>query len=58
MPDTKRDRSSPEHKEAVRLSWKSQHIPIGTLILGGLVVAGVFSAIFMVIAQGPVNPIP
>ncbi|KLK94539.1 hypothetical protein AA309_02915 [Microvirga vignae] len=47
-----------QHKEAVRLSWASRHIPFRTLLLGGLALAGVLSAIFMVIAQGPTNPIP
>ena len=47
-----------EHSEAVRLSWMSYRVPIRVAIFGSLVVAGVFSAIFMVIAQGPSNPFP
>jgi hypothetical protein len=47
-----------EHSEAVRLSWMSYRIPIRAAFFGSLVVAGVVSAIFMVIAQGPANPIP
>ncbi|PVE21844.1 hypothetical protein DC522_24325 [Microvirga sp. KLBC 81] len=47
-----------QHKEAVRLSWASRHIPFRTLLLGSLALAGVISAIFMVVAQGPANPIP
>jgi hypothetical protein len=47
-----------EHSEAVRLSWMSYRIPIRAALFGSLVLAGVFSAIFMVIAQGPSNPIP
>ena len=47
-----------EHKEAVRLSWMSYHIPIRTALFAALLLAGVLSAIFMVIAQGPSNPIP
>jgi hypothetical protein len=47
-----------EHSEAVRLSWMSYRVPIRVAIFGSLVVAGVFSAILMVIAQGPSNPIP
>lgn len=47
-----------EHKEAVRLSWKSYHIPVRTALLGSLLLAGVISAIFMVVAQGPSSPIP
>jgi uncharacterized membrane protein YcjF (UPF0283 family) len=47
-----------EHKEAVRLSWMSRHIPIRTALLGGLLLAGALSAILMVLALGPSNPIP
>jgi uncharacterized membrane protein YcjF (UPF0283 family) len=47
-----------DHKEAVRLSWKSRHIPVSTILIGAVVLASVFSAVFMVVAQGPVNPIP
>jgi hypothetical protein len=49
----KRDR-----KEGMRLSWMSRRIPLRTAFLGSLLLAGVLSAIFMVIAQGPSNPIP
>jgi uncharacterized membrane protein YcjF (UPF0283 family) len=47
-----------DHKEAVSLSWKSRHIPVSTILIGGVVLASVLSAIFMVVAQGPTNPIP
>jgi hypothetical protein len=47
-----------EHKEAVRLSWMSHHIPVRTALLGSMLLAGVLSAIFVVIALGPSNPIP
>jgi hypothetical protein len=47
-----------EHKEAVRLSWMSYRISVRMALFGGLVLAGVFSTIVMVIAQGPSNPIP
>jgi hypothetical protein len=47
-----------EHKEAVRLSWMSYRISVRMALFGSLVLAGVFSTIFMVIAQGPSNPIP
>ncbi len=47
-----------DHKEAVRLVWKSRHIPVMTFFACSLALAGVLSAIFMVIAQGPSNPIP
>jgi hypothetical protein len=48
----------PEHWEAVRLSWSSRHILAGSLLLGLLVLAAVLSAVLMVIAEGPANPIP
>jgi hypothetical protein len=58
MPEETPDRARAEHKEAGRLSWKSRHIPFGTILLVSLVLAAVLSAIFMVVAQGPSNPIP
>jgi hypothetical protein len=42
----------------VRLSWGSRHLPVRTLLLVGLLLIGVLSAIQMVIALGPSNPIP
>ncbi|HEY9422640.1 MAG TPA: hypothetical protein VIW92_14585 [Thermoanaerobaculia bacterium] len=47
-----------DHREAVRLVWKSRHIPVMTFLAFSLALAGVLSAVFMVIAQGPSNPIP
>jgi hypothetical protein len=58
MPEDTPERARAEHREAGRLSWKSRHIPFGSLLVGGLVLAAVLSAIFMVIAEGPSNPIP
>jgi hypothetical protein len=58
MPEDTPERAGAEHKEAGRLAWKSRHIPFGTLLVVGLVLAAVLSAIFMIIAQGPSNPIP
>ena len=46
-----------EHKEAVRLFWMSFHIPVRTLLLCALLVAGVLSAVLMVVSQGPANPL-
>jgi hypothetical protein len=53
VPPTRR-----EHREAMRLAWRSLHLPLGTLLTGGLVLVCVLSAALMVIAQGPANPIP
>ncbi len=47
-----------QHREAVRLSWTSRHIPLRTLVLGTLALASVLSAVLMVVAEGPRNPIP
>jgi len=58
MAGRRPDQSRTDHREAVRLSWKSRHIPFGSLLIGALVLAGVLSAILMMFAQGPSNPIP
>jgi hypothetical protein len=47
-----------DHWEAVRLAWKSLHIPVGTLLIGTLLSAGVLSAVAGVWELGPVNPVP
>jgi hypothetical protein len=47
-----------DHKEARRLSWKSHHVPFGTVMMVCLAVAGVLSAVLTILAQGPANPIP
>ncbi|WP_162820173.1 hypothetical protein [Microvirga calopogonii] len=47
-----------DHKEAVRLAWKSRHIPFGAIVLGALLLSGILSMVFMVWGYGPVNPIP
>ena len=47
-----------DHREGVRLAWMSRRIPLRTVFFGSLLLAGVLSAIFMVIAQGPSNSIP
>ncbi|HEY7385717.1 MAG TPA: hypothetical protein VH743_18820 [Beijerinckiaceae bacterium] len=52
------DMKSVDHKEAVRLTWKSRHIPIGTIVLGILMSLGVVSAILSIMAASPSNPIP
>ena len=45
-------------RKRVRLSWRARHIPVGTPLLGGLLLAAFFSAVVMIISQGPHNPIP
>ncbi len=49
MPEKLPNRPRTDHSEAVRLSWKSRHIPVGTLIMLGLLLACVLSAIFMML---------
>jgi len=58
MADRKPEPSQAEHKEAVRLARESRHILVWTLLLGGLLFTVFFSAVFMVISQGPRNPFP
>lgn len=47
-----------EHKEAVRLAWMSYRVPVRVALFGSLIFGGIISMLFMVIAQGPSNPIP
>jgi hypothetical protein len=56
MRDTDCHSAVQEHREAVRLSWKSCHVPFGTILLACLVLASVLSAVLTIAAQGPVNP--
>jgi hypothetical protein len=49
---------SVDHKEAMRLTWKSRHIPMGTILLVFSVFVGVLSAILTILAESPSNPIP
>jgi hypothetical protein len=51
MTDRKPDPRREAHKEAVRLSWKSRHIPFGTLLLSVVLLAAILSAVFMIIGQ-------
>ena len=48
---------SRDHWEALRLSWKSRHIPFGTILISGLALASVVSTVFTIIAEGPANVI-
>jgi hypothetical protein len=50
-------RPAADHKEAVRLSWMSLHIPFGTILIGSLAAASVLSAVLTITALGPVNGI-
>jgi hypothetical protein len=56
--DADEGRAQQEHREAIRLSWMSYRIPVRMALFGSLLLAGIFSAVFMVLAQGPSNPIP
>lgn len=50
--------SLPDHNEAVRLAWLSRHLPVGTLMIGILLLAGILSAIFSMLAVSPSSGIP
>jgi hypothetical protein len=47
-----------DRKEAVRLAWKSRHIPIGTILLGTMLLSGVISATSTMWSYGPAIPMP
>jgi hypothetical protein len=47
-----------DHREAVRLSWKACHVPVGTILISGLALASVMSAVFTILADGPVHLVP
>jgi uncharacterized integral membrane protein len=47
-----------DHKEAVRLAWMSYRVPVRVALFGSLLLGGIISMVFMVIAQSPSNPIP
>jgi hypothetical protein len=49
---------SPEHREAVRLVWKSRHVPFGTMIIGVFLIACTASTVLSVWTLGPANPLP
>jgi hypothetical protein len=36
----------------------SYRVPVRVALFGGLLLGGIISTVFMIIAQGPVNPIP
>lgn len=51
---------SPDHKEAVRLAWMSRH-PLAAavaILIAVLVAMIVGSAVFTLMADGPINRIP
>jgi hypothetical protein len=58
MPDATVTSPGREHREAVRLSWKSRHIPFGTILVGILLLGCLLPTILTIFALGPVNPIP
>ena len=61
MPKQTTKRTSvrpPDHWEAVRLSWKARHIPIGTILVSGLALASVLSAVVSIFVTGPAQGIP
>lgn len=47
-----------DHKEAVRLAWMNYRIPVRVALFASVILGGIVSMVFMVVAQGPSNPIP
>ena len=58
MPEQTRTQPRQDHWEALRLSWKACHVPIGTILISGLALASVLSAVFSMLAEGSVHGIP
>jgi hypothetical protein len=44
-----------EHREALRLSRSSCHIPLGTILLACLALASLLSTVITILAQSPAN---
>ena len=44
-----------DHREAVLLSWKARHVPFGTILISGLALVSVFSAVLSILAEGPAH---
>ncbi len=57
MPEQKPLRPQ-DHREAVRLSCKARHVPIGTILVSGLLLASVLSAVVYIFVSGPAQGIP
>lgn len=58
MPEQTRTQPWQDHWEALCLSWKACHVPIGTILIGGLALASVASAVFSILAEGSAQGIP
>ncbi len=48
--------SSADHKEAVRLGWKSRHVPVLSILAVCWAAAGVISAVLSILAESSNNP--
>ncbi len=44
-------------REAVRLTWLSRHVPVGSILLGSAAATILASAVFTILAQSPSNVI-
>ena len=47
-----------ERREAVRLTWLSRRVPVGSILFGSAAATILASAVFTILAQSPSNPIP
>ncbi len=47
-----------ERREAVRLTWLSRHVPVGSILFGSDAVTILASAVFTILAQSPSNAMP
>ena len=58
MPEQTSTQSWQDRWEALSLSWKACHVPLGTILISGLALASVLSAVFSIMAEGSVHAIP
>ncbi len=47
-----------EHREAVRLTWLSRRVPVGSILFGSAAATILASAVLTILAQSPSNPMP
>ena len=58
MTDKTAAQRAARHREALRLAWGSIHFPFGTLLIGGLLLLAIVSAVSSILAVSPTNGIP
>jgi hypothetical protein len=58
MRNVRFDCAELEHREAVRLAWESRHVPIGSMLLGLLMLGSLVPTILTIMAQSGTSAMP